>query len=106
MEQKNNCNKCSVEFKSSDVIISCNGACENKYHAKCFKLNAAGVKIYKDCLNIKILCDECLKDPVNTLNETMKKILLCIIDERLSRQDRNLERINEAIEKFDESETD
>lgn len=99
------CKKFMLDFKERDNAISCDGACDNKYHQKCWKINAAGVKAYNECQNLKMLCDECLKDPVNTLNETLKKILsyMCIIDERLNRQDRNLEQINDALSKADEN---
>lgn len=105
MDGNNSCCKCVIDFKDSDVIFSCDGACVNKYHQKCLKINSTGLKTYNDCSNLKVLCDECLKDPVMTLNVTMKKILsyMCIIDERLNRQDKKLENINDALTKVDES---
>lgn len=75
MDERNDCTKCSIEIKDNDAIISCDGTCSNKFHTKCLKLNAASVKLYNDFRNMKFLCDSCLKDPVASLSESVKKIL-------------------------------
>lgn len=95
------CAKCSIEIKDSDSAIVCDGTCANKFHTKCLKLNAASVKIFNDIANMKFLCDSCLKDPLATLSDSVKKILsfMNIIDERLNRNDRNIENLNINIER-------
>ena len=95
------CKVCKKTIKSEDMV-TCDGICNTHYHFKCLEFTSSNFKFYKEQRNVKYICDECENQPDAALHKTIKKILsyMCIMDERLNRQSKNIVNINSEIEKL------
>lgn len=96
---KNNGKLCAKELKSDEETVFCMGPCHKKVHSKCVGFTPTALKFYRQCKNLSYECDDCLDDPNKQINETLSKLLsfMCIVDERLNRQETNSERLIEQI---------
>lgn len=98
---------CKVCNKACDIKaerIFCMGPCHRDYHAKCVGFTPAPLKFYRESSNLFYECEDCSENPSRMIGVTLDKILsfLCILDERLSRQEAKCELICEQFEKVND----
>lgn len=101
------CQICSKQIAKKEEKVTCDSLCNTSYHSKCIGFNATALKFYRECRNLKYICDECENKPDASLGKTLKMVLsyLCIMDERLNRQGENLLNLNAEVEKINNNNT-
>lgn len=106
MEKKKQlCKVCNKECDNGNERIFCMGPCHSHFHAKCVGFTPAPLKFYKSCSNLFYECDDCSENPTRMISETLNKLMsfMCILNERLGRQEANCELIFKHFEKVNEN---
>lgn len=96
------CPLCDKAVIKEEDRVTCDGICETMFHSKCIGFTTSSLKLYRENRNIKYICDECENHPDAALTKTMKHVLsyLCIQDERINRQGKDITNINKNIEQM------
>lgn len=100
---ENVCKVCDEECSDKQERICCRGPCQNKFHWKCVGFTPAVIKFYRASNNLQFECDECRYDPAGMIGDSLQKILsfMCILDERLNRQEANSDKMFKNFESLD-----
>lgn len=95
------CQLCKKTVTKEEDKVTCDGMCEEIFHYKCIGFTTTSLKLYRECRNLKYICDECENQPDASLTKTIKSILsyLCIMDERLNRQGESINSISKEMER-------
>lgn len=97
------CKVCDKECSDKQEKICCKGPCQNDFHWKCVGFTPAVIKFYRASNNLQFECDECRYDPAGMIGDALQKILsfMCILDERLNRQEANSDKMFKNFESLD-----
>lgn len=99
----NLCKVCNKECEEKSDKIRCRGPCQRSFHWKCAEFTPAVIKFYRTSNNLRYECDDCRFDPEGMIGDSLQKILsfMCILDERLNRQEANSDKMFKNFENLD-----
>lgn len=94
------CKKCDNETDEDRDEITCDGGCRGSWHYKCLKLTKNQMESIYSCKQIKYVCNNCEKNPLNALAEKVNLILDFIykLDLKIQEQDLTLKKVHENVE--------
>lgn len=94
------CKVCDKEFTDKYEKICCRGPCQSSFHWKCVEFTPAVIKFFRTSNNLRYECDDCRYDPEGMIGDALQKILslMCILDERLNRQEANSDKMFKNFE--------
>lgn len=101
--ERNICKVCDTECTETLEKICCKGPCSRKFHWKCVGFTPAVIKFFRTSNNLQFECDDCRYDPTGMIGDALQKILsfMCILDERLNRQESNSDKVFKNFENLD-----